>query len=631
MNEYQAVCEICGDAFIPNGRRKKRCAKTHMKQCENQNCNNEFEITANMKITKAFCSHKCRGEASKVSRICVVCGKEFYKVSKTCSRECETKLAVNTYSKKTDAKECMLCGEEFAPRSPTQKYCSNAHYRDCQMCGKKFSFTDPLSKKKYCSSSCASKIINGKEAQERRRATSLVNFGTEFPQQTEELKNKIKQANLDKYGVEHAMMLDEFQDKVKKNNKKKYGVEHILQIPEIRERIAKTNLEKYGHENPWGSSIIQDKINQTFLNNYGYEWANQSDVVKDRRSVSNLEKYGVENVMMLPETVMKAQETFSNSVNNGKVKHRKISQLNQKFATMLKENVNTIDGIKFEIGFGSFQADFGINDKAVLIDLNPTISHNTFKSFSCVIGGCSAECDKHKAIRRDYHYKRALEAKKNNISLMQFFEWDNDDKIIKMLNAKLDKNFVKLSARKLTVEKIPQSDANIFLQKFHIQGRAKGQSDCYGLFDSEGNLIAVATFGKSRFNNNYDYEFIRYAVKDGYIIHGGSGKLFKSFVDHVSPSSVISYVDFSHTTGNTFLSSLGFEEIQETGPSLIYHRIKDNKRIANTSLLSIGVDNLLGTEYGTQKESGLSNSEIMILEGFLPVYTAGNRVFVWEK
>lgn len=630
MNEYQAVCEICGDAFIPNGRRKKRCAKTHMKQCENQNCNNEFEITANMKITKAFCSHKCRGEASKVLRICVVCGKEFYKVSKTCSRECETKLAVNTYSKKTDAKECMLCGEEFAPRSPTQKYCSNTHYRDCQMCGKKFSFTDPLSKKKYCSSSCASKIINGKEAQERRRATSLVNFGTEFPQQTEELKNKIKQANLDKYGVEHAMMLDEFQDKVKKNNKKKYGVEHTLQIPEIRERIAKTNLEKYGHENPWGSSIIQDKIKDIFLERYGHEWANQSELVKNKRTLTNMEKYGVPNVMMLSENVIKSQETFSKTVNESGVKHRKVSLLNQKFAEKIKEEVSEVENIEFEATFGRFQADFKIND-TLLIDLNPTISHNSLKSFGCVIGGCDENCEKHKLLKKNYHYQRAVEAKKNGISLVQVFEWDDEQSIIKRINAKLRKDVVKISARKMSVQKIDQSVANEFLAEVHIQGRAKGQSDCYGLFDSEDDLIAVATFGKSRFNNNYDYEFIRYAVKDGYIIHGGSGKLFKSFVDDVSPSSVISYVDFSHTTGNTFLSSLGFEEIKETGPSLVYHRIRDNKKFSNTSVVSQGADRLLGTEYGTQKESGLSNSEIMILEGFLPVYTAGNRVFVWEK
>lgn len=629
MNEYQVECEICGDAFTPNGKRKKRCAKTHMKKCQNKNCDKDFEITPNVKPSKMFCSHKCRGEASKAIRECVVCGKEFKKASKTCSRECETKLAVKTYSEKSNTKKCALCEEDFTPRSGTQKYCTNVHYRNCLLCGDQFSFTDPLSKKKYCNSKCTSKIINGKEAQEKRKATSLKNYGTEFPQRTDELKNKIKQANLDKYGVEHAMMLDDFKDKVKSNNKEKYGVEHTLQVPEIRERIAKTNLEKYGHKNPWGSSIIQEKIKEIFLEKYGHEWANQSEEIKTKRTLTNIEKYGVPNVMMLSENVVKAQETFSNSVNKGNVKHRKISLLNQKLAETLEKKCSSIDDIKFEVGFGKFQADLGINNR-ILIDLNPTISHNSLKSFGCVIGSCDNDCEKHRKITKDYHYKRAIEAKRSGVSLIQCFEWDDEDSIVKRINAKLDKNVIKVSARKLRIEKIAQNMANEFLQEFHIQGGAKKQSFCYGLFNTDDDLLAVATFGESRFNKKYEFEFIRYAVKNNYIIHGASGKLFKKFIEDSNASSVISYVDFNHTTGNTFLPTLGFEEIKETGPALVYHRIKDNKKFSNTSVLSIGADRLLGTNYGSQKDSGLNNSEIMILEGFLPVYTAGNRVFIWK-
>ena len=107
-------------------------------------------------------------------------------------------------------------------------------------------------------------------------------------------------------------------------------------------------------------------------------------------------------------------------------------------------------------------------------------------------------------------------------------------------------------------------------------------------------------------------------------------RLFKEFLNDANPLSVISYVNFDHTTKVTFLNSLGFEESKHTGPSLVYCNV-DGRKYSNTSLLSVGADILLETNYGSAKESGLDNHAIMLLEGFLPVYTSGNRVFIWNN
>jgi hypothetical protein len=85
-------------------------------------------------------------------------------------------------------------------------------------------------------------------------------------------------------------------------------------------------------------------------------------------------------------------------------------------------------------------------------------------------------------------------------------------------------------------------------------------------------------------------------------------------------------VDFDHTTAkNIFLQQCGFEELKPTGPSLVW--TKGSERIYNNSLLSLGADRLLGTNYGSPKICGLKNKDIMLIEGWLPVYTSGNRVF----
>lgn len=609
MNEYQVSCEVCGDPFTPNGRRKKRCPKTHMKACANESCENMFELMANHKPDKSFCSYKCSGDSRKKMRTCVICGNSFHKASKTCSQECEFTLRNKTYAETADDRECEYCHQLFKPANASQKYCDNVHYRPCLLCGSEFSFEDPLSRRKYCSSECASVMINSDEANSKRDATNLENYGTTVPQRTEKWKQQQRDANIEKYGVIHALQLDEFKDKVKANNQEKYGVEWTLQVPEIRSAIAKTNMERYGSENPWGSPIIQDKVKRTIL-----------------------ERYGVENVMMVPEHVIKSQETFSESVNNGTVSHPKVSKLNRNFAMLLKKECEVIDDIRFEQSFGRFQADLGLNDSKLLIDLHPTVSHNAAKSFGCVIGGCDEGCTKHKIVEQNYHYKRALAARDIGVSLLQCFDWDSEHYIINKVNAKLGKktNVIKVSARKLQLKRVPQSVANAFLQNVHVQGKAKGQSHCYALMDDHDEIISVATFGQSRFNSRYDYEFIRYAVKEGYVIHGGSGRLFKAFIDDVSPESVISYVDFNHTTGDTFLPSLGFSEDTPTGPALVYFNIKDKRKYSNTSVLAVGADKLLGTQYGSRAKSGVGNAEIMVIEGFLPVYTAGNRVFTWS-
>lgn len=623
--EYQINCEVCGELFIPDGRRKKRCSKDHTRDCSV--CGKTFKIISNVKSDREFCSKTCASKPRHRINSCVICGKSFHKISKTCSKKCGEALRARTYTTNAKEKTCLLCEKTFTPTSSTQKYCKNEHKLNCKICRKPFIITDPLSKRKYCSSECASLVINGKEANIKRSKTSLKNYGVENPQTTEELKEKIRKSNIDHYGVAHPMMLDEFKNKAVKTNREKYGVDYTLQDPEIRKKIEKTNIERYGVKNPFSSPEIIKKINKTFMERYGHTWANQSDEIKTKRTATNLERYGVPNVMMVAENIEKANRTFSESVNNGKVTHPKISQLNKNFAKML-ETLPYVDNVKFEVGFGIFQADLQIND-SLLIDINPTVTHNSFKSFGCVINKCNDTCEKHKKISKNYHYNRSVEALNLNKALIQLYDWDSEENIIRMIKAKLDKSFYKISARKLECRKISQAEANIFLAENHIQGKTMGQSHCYGLFKGT-ELLAVATFGSSRFNKNYDYEFIRYAVKSGIIIHGGSGRLFSQFINDVKPVSVISYVDFNHTTKDTFLKSLGFKEIKHTGPSLVYYN-SDGRKYSNNSLLSVGADKLLKTNYGSIENSGLNNHGIMLLEGFLPIYTAGNRVFVWNQ
>lgn len=67
-----------------------------------------------------------------------------------------------------------------------------------------------------CSTKCSN---NSLEVQAKKKAASIKKFGTEYPWQTKEIKDRMKQLHLEKYGVESNMQRDEI---FKKNMKAQY-------------------------------------------------------------------------------------------------------------------------------------------------------------------------------------------------------------------------------------------------------------------------------------------------------------------------------------------------------------------------------------------------------------------------
>lgn len=569
----EASCEVCGDAFTPDGRRKARCAKEHWFSCAS--CGDSFLLKSTMKATKRFCSVKCAQVPNKVKRICVVCGESNERRAKTCSTKCATKLRNEIVS--AQEKICEWCGVSFSALS-TKKYCDGPHYSSCDVCESRFQ-VNPYSPRRTCSALCNGKLVNTPESNEKRKETSRKNWGTDFPFQAETVKAK----------------------------------------------IAASNVKRYGAKSPLASQELRAKGRETSLRNWGTEWHVQSPEGQAARIRTNLERYGVPNTFMVPEFIEKSRQIIDERISAGEIKPRKISKLNQRLAEMLESELNQI--VTFEERFGKFNADLFVGDK-VLVDLHPTVSHNSLKAFPCVIRGCDDGCREHQATSTVYHLNRAKAALEADRTLVQWYGWESDEALVAYLKRKFEP-VRKFSARKLELVKLKSKQANDFLAEHHIQGRGRGQSYFYGL-QKDGELLAVATFGKSRFGSKVEWEFNRYAVKAGVVIHGAAGRLFDAFKEEAKPTSVVSYLDFNHTTRQqTFLHSIRFEETGFTGPALMWHRMKDNALVNNVSLLAQGADRLLGTNYGPKEECGLDNRDIMLVEGFLPVYTAGNRVFVW--
>lgn len=96
------------------------------------------------------------------------------------------------------------------------------------------------------------------------------------------------------------------------------------------------------------------------------------------------------------------------------------------------------------------------------------------------------------------------------------------------------------------------------MNKYHLQNFAK-LSINLGLYDSD-ELVSIMTFGKPRFDSNYDFEIIRYCTKSGITIAGGAERLFSNFVNAHKNASIITYSDISKFTVNIYLK-LGFNVV----------------------------------------------------------------------
>lgn len=148
------------------------------------------------------------------------------------------------------------------------------------------------------------------------------------------------------------------------------------------------------------------------------------------------------------------------------------------------------------------------------------------------------------------------------IRLINLFEheWEDHQPAVKSLLRSAVHQAGTIGARKFQAQVIEPSQAKPFLDLHHIAG-FRGSKLHVGLF-LEQELFAVASFGASRFEDN-TMELIRYASKCH--ISGGLKRLIKIAQEELRFTSLTSYCDMRHGTGNSYLST-GFEFHGITSP-----------------------------------------------------------------
>ena len=603
-----------------------------------KNCGKEYEYEPKKGSYKlAYCSVKCKTEFNRKDnepqyRICQECGKEYWwdgtiklygvkgnyvDSKKFCCHECGKKNRYEKVKKTTTehfggigyaSKELLKkCQDTAIDRYGNKNNIEKIKQTNLERYGVEVvskAFGDKISNK-------LQKVFSERrdEIREKKKATNLEKYGVEWAAQTSEVKEKSKQTCLEKYGVENGNQAKEVREKTKQYFIDKYGVENYSQTAECKEKVAitwknkseedidkiltkrkNTNLEKYGAEYPQTTTEIKEKIRRTNLERYGKPSGFNYEKIKQ----TNLEKYGVAYTCLLPQCQ-----------NKGGM----ISKINLRFKAKLDEL-----GIKNELEFRLENKSYDIKCDNVLIEINPTFTHNSSKvewkgKF------------KIEPKEEGYHQEKTIVANKNGYRCIHIWDWDDEDKLLEILKEKKT-----LYARNLIISKVSKKDTTLFLEKYHLQNSCNGQEIRLGLYKNS-ELIEIMTFGKPRYNKHYEWELLRLCTKSEYKVVGGAEKLFKYFIKQYNPKSIISYCDNSKFSGNVYLK-LGMKLKTFGQPSKHWFNIFTFRHITDNLLRQRGYSQL---HKDTIHQKGESNELLMLENGYLEMYDCGQSTYTWKN
>lgn len=251
--------------------------------------------------------------------------------------------------------------------------------------------------------------------------------------------------------------------------------------------------------------------------------------------------------------------------------------------------------------------DFKIND--CLIEIDPTFTHNsTFTPFKY-----------NKPLDKYYHASKTELANRYGMRCIHIFDWDSEDKIITLLT----NNRTTIYARQCLVQEVDRDIAKTFINRYHLQGYAKS-SIMLGLYYKD-DLISIMTFGKPRYNKNYEYELIRYCTSTNVI--GGSEKLLSHFIKEYNCKSIISYCDLSKFSGHTY-ERLGFTIIRKGSPSKHWYNPKTKEHYTDNLIRQRGFSQIINGKLAKNDIQETSNNRtLMLANGFVEIYDCGQRTY----
>lgn len=226
-------------------------------------------------------------------------------------------------------------------------------------------------------------------------------------------------------------------------------------------------------------------------------------------------------------------------------------------------------------------------------------------------------------LNNKYYHKLKMEfVAAKNINLMTIFEseWKNKQLIVKSMIANKLGLSKPIYARKCVVYEIFKKDAEAFHAQNHLSSYCNSSINIGISYN--GEIVAVLSLIKSRFDMKFEYEIARFSSKLGYNIVGGLGKAFSYFVNKYKPKSCMTYVDLRIGKGDSY-TKIGFTDIGNTPPNYFYFKKGGSMLESRLKYQKHKLKSLIG--YDANK----TEYEIMEDSGYFRIYDCGNRKLGW--
>lgn len=391
---------------------------------------------------------------------------------------------------------------------------------------------------------------------------------------------------------------------------RKFYCEELLSIPLIAQkykchkdvirRIIKIhNIIRTKEQEKASIQKMLERIQDSTYKHFGVQWASQSKEVQKKCEETYQKHYGARRYNLSKDYQNKRVKILEKSFISKKENNTLGSSKGEKELREFIENL----GFKTEkiiSGYKDtrFEIDIYVPEKNIGLEFNGVYYHST----------------NFKRINRTYHYQKSLTSENKGFELIHVWQdlWVNKQDIIKnIIKSRLGKldNLNKIYARKCEVKEINNKEYREFVEKNHIQGFRSAKVKL-GLFYNN-KLVQIASFDKSRFNKEFEWEWIRGCPASFNIVIGGTSKLFKYFVKKYNPKNVICYADWNLFNGSGY-KECGFKFDGLTGPDKFY--IENNK----------GMKRLNRNPYKYKEFKELVNKARLF-----ECYGSGSKRFIW--
>jgi uncharacterized protein YacL (UPF0231 family) len=442
------------------------------------------------------------------------------------------------------------------------------------------------------------------------------------PETKERIRNTLRQVWDTKYGGKHPMSMESTQKKHKDSLKEKYGVEHALQSKNLIDKVKKTKLDRYGS----GTFNNINKAKHTKFEKYGdanyngnhkrtdTKYETITDTWKHLKPLFTIDEFtGVSFNQRYKFQCVECDYKFDAGLNSGYIPRCKA-------CAMKKVNAQS-NGEKQIIEYIKNLCDTSIKerDRNILAGKELDI-YLPEKNIAIEFNGIYWHSE-HRIQNKYYHLKKLTQCAVRGVQLLHIFDyqWYQKQDIIKSMIASKLGITSKIYARKCTIKKVNSKDKGIFLNSTHIQGSCNSPINL-GLYYND-ELVAIATFGKSRYDKKYEYELLRYSSKLNTTIVGGFSKLLNHFINEYSPKNILTYCDRSTSTGNMYFKT-GFTLLGNTNPNYYYFKdsnVYSREQFQKHTLKSkLPIFNEQLTEYAN-----------MQLNGYDRFWDCGNWKFVY--